>query len=75
MGVRKGELEPPLAGQNSMFFNFFEGNSNFFRIILRKEYVLPPPARPPLEKFAIPWKKSADAHGFESLPIYSQATF
>jgi len=54
MGVRKGELEPPLAGQNSMFFNFFEGNSNFFRIILRKEYVLPPPARPPLEKFAIP---------------------
>jgi hypothetical protein len=49
MGVRRGGQEgalTPLTDQNSMFFDFLEENSMFLGFF-----------RPPLENFALPWKK------------------
>jgi len=55
MGVRRGGQEgpPPLSGQNTMIFNFFEENGIFLGVLRQMVCFAPPlPGKfcPPLEK-------------------------
>ncbi len=66
MGVRRGGARgalalPPLYGLKQYAFRLFWQKQYLFGCFLGKKQVL----APPWKFFALPGKKSADAHGFE----------
>ncbi len=70
-GEGKRGLLPPLAGQNSIFLTILRENCMILGIFKANSMFLPPP----LENFALPWKKVCGRTCAHSLPLFSVPWF
>ncbi len=68
MGIRRGVQEGALWLAKIVFFGFFRGKWYDFGVF-RQKVSFGPPGPLPLENFALPWKKSADAREWSETTI------